>query len=140
MTWITIVLGLYLLWVGSILYRLYTNYLAARKTGLPLIFLPVNHYNPIWMILSVPIIQPLAAKFLPDWLFEPIDLATYGWEFRRGFSIFEKYGPAFVLVTGGANELSLIDPELATEVLKRIKEFPQPVMSKIIMDTFGPSL
>ncbi|KAJ9615390.1 hypothetical protein H2200_001465 [Cladophialophora chaetospira] len=140
MTWLAIILGLYLLWVGSTFYHFYINYLSARKTGLPLIILPISHYNPIWMILSVPIIQPLAAKLLPEWLFEPIDVATYGWEFRRGYSIFEKYGPAFILVTASSNELSLIDPEFATEVLKRIKDFPQTVMAKVIMDIFGPSL
>src|ERR1700753_768488 len=108
MTWLTIILLLYAVWVLSTLYRLYTNYLSARKTGLPMIFLPVNHYNPIWMILSVPIIRPLAEKLLPEWMYESVDLATYGWEFRRGYSIFEKYGPAFIFVTGGANELSVI--------------------------------
>lgn len=92
------------------------------------------------MVLSVPIIQPLAAKYFPEWLFEAIDVATYGWEFRRGYSIFEKYGPAFILVTASANEFSLIDPELATEILKRIKDFPQTVMANKIMDIFGPSL
>src|ERR1700761_2618112 len=140
MTWLTIILGLYAVWVLSTLYRLYTNYLSARKTGLPMIFLPFNHYHPIWMILSVPIFQPLAAKLLPEWLYLPIDLATYGWEFRRGSSIFERYGPAFIFVTAGSNELSLIDPELATEVLKRIKEFPQTAMADVIMSIFGSNL
>ena len=52
----------------------------------------------------------------------------------------KKYGPAIILVTGGANEISLIDPELATEILKRLKEFPQTEMANVIMDIFGPSL
>jgi cytochrome P450 len=34
----------------------------------------------------------------------------------------------------------LIDPELATEILKRIKDFPQTDMGSVIMDIFGPSL
>jgi hypothetical protein len=108
MAWLTILLGLYLFWVASTLYSLFRNYLSARKTGLPLVILPFNHYNPVWMILSVPIIRPLAEKLLPGWMYEPIDLSTYGWEFRLGYSIFEKYGPAFILVSGSANELSVI--------------------------------
>ena len=140
MVWLTIFLSLYALWASSTLYRLFKNYLAARTTGLSMMILPVNHYNPIWMILSVPIIRPLAEKFLPTWMYEPIEVSTYGWEFRQGFSIFEKYGPAFILVTAGNNELSFIDPELATEVLKRPKDFPQTEMGNIIMNIFGPNL
>ena len=90
MFWLKVILGLYGLWASSTLYRLYTNYLSDRKTGLPMFFLPVNHYNPVYMILSVPLFRPLAEKILPEWMYEPIDLSTYGWEFRRGYSFFEK--------------------------------------------------
>lgn len=140
MSWLTIFLSLWLIWALSCLQRLYKNYVSARKTGLPIIILPINHYNPIWMILSVPM-RPLFKKYLPTWIFEPIELATYGWEFRLKEAIFEKYKtPAFILVTAGANELSLNDPELAYEVLKRIKDFPNTEMASVIMNIFGPSL
>lgn len=140
MSWLTIFLSLWLVWVLSCLQRLYKNYVSARKTGLPIIILPINHYNPIWMVLSVPM-RPLFEKYLPTWMFEPIELATYGWEFRLKEAIFDKYKtPAFILVTAGANELSLNDPELAYEVLKRIKDFPNTDMASVIMNIFGPSL
>ena len=55
-------------------------------------------------------------------------------------SIFQKYGPAFILATPGCNELSIIDPELITEVLKRPKDFPNTDIGEVIMNVFGPSL
>lgn len=139
MTWITILLSLYSLWVASNVWQLLKNYLSARKTGLPIIIFPLNNYHPIWMILSVPL-RPLFEKHLPASIYERIDLATYGFEFRLKESIFKKYGPAFILVTSGSNELSLIDPELAAEVLKRIKDFPNTDISGVILNIFGPSL
>jgi cytochrome P450 len=140
MTWLTIFLAFYVVWIIATLQAFYKNYSLARKTGLPLLLLPLSHYNPIWMILSVPLIRPLAEKILPEWIYEIVDVATYGWEFRRGWSIFEKYGPAFILVSASANELSVTDPELATEILKRIKDFPQTYMASVIMNIFGPNL
>ncbi|KIW92230.1 uncharacterized protein Z519_07214 [Cladophialophora bantiana CBS 173.52] len=139
MSWISILLTLYGLWVVSTLWNLFKNYLSARKTGLPIIIFPLNNYHPIWMIFSVPL-RPLFERFLPGWAYEPINLATYGFEFRSKNAIFEKCGPAFILVTAGSNELSLMDPELASEVLKRIKDFPNTDIGGVILNIFGPSL
>ncbi|KIW22830.1 uncharacterized protein PV07_11088 [Cladophialophora immunda] len=139
MSWVSILLTLYGLWVASTLWKLFKNYLSARKTGLPMVVFPLNNYHPIWMILSVPL-RPLFEKLLPDWMYEPINLATYGFEFRSKTAVFAKRGPAIILVTAGSNELSLMDPELASEVLKRIKDFPNTDIGGVILNIFGPSL
>ncbi|EXJ74386.1 uncharacterized protein A1O5_02682 [Cladophialophora psammophila CBS 110553] len=139
MSWISILLTLYGLWVASTLWNLFKNYLSARKTGLPIIVFPLNNYHPIWMIFSVPL-RPLFERVLPGWVYEPINLATYGFEFRSKNALFKKCGPAFILVTAGSNELSLMDPELASEVLKRIKDFPNTDIGGVILNIFGPSL
>ncbi|KIW83245.1 hypothetical protein Z517_02490 [Fonsecaea pedrosoi CBS 271.37] len=139
MAWISILATLYGLWVASTLWNLFKNYLSARKTRLPIIVFPLNNYHPIWMIVSVPL-RPLFEKFLPDWMYEPINLATYGFEFRSKTAVFDKRGPAVILVTAGSNELSLMDPELASEVLKRIKDFPNTDIGGVILNIFGPSL
>ncbi|KAK4946175.1 hypothetical protein LTR10_014687 [Elasticomyces elasticus] len=139
MNWLQAILTLFALWLSSNLYGLLRNYLAARKTGLPLFILPINIYNPIWMISLVPL-NPLFKKFLPTWLYEPVNIATYGFEVRLKSSIFEKYGPAFILVTSGPMEMSIIDPELIVEVLKRPKDFPNTEISAIIMKLFGHNL
>ena len=131
--------ALFGLWLLSNLYSLFRNYLSARKSGLPIIIFPFNNYHPLWMVLSVPL-RPLFERYLPAWMYKSINLATYGFEFRCKTSIFEKNCPAFILVTAGSNELSLMDPDLATEVLKRIKDFPNTDIGGVILNIFGPSL
>ena len=139
MTWTVILLLLFGLWVSSNFYSLFRNYLTARKTGLPILICPINNYNPLWMVSCIPL-NPLYKRLLPSWIYEGIDVASYGFEFRVKSSIFQKYGPAFILATPGCNELSIIDPELITEVLKRPKDFPNTDIGEVIMNVFGPSL
>jgi hypothetical protein len=124
----TALLGLYLLWVLSTLYSFTRNYLTARKTGLPLILFPFSHYNPFFMVLSVPL-RPFVQKILPESIYLNFELATYGWEFRQKNKVFDKYGPAFIFVTASANELSFVDYELAEIVLRRIEDFPNTPMA-----------
>ncbi|KAI1613724.1 cytochrome P450 [Exophiala viscosa] len=129
----------WLFWLSSNLYGLLRNYLAARKTGLPLFLLPINIYNPIWMVSLVPL-NPLFKRIFPSWLYESVDIGTYGFEVRLKSSLFEKTGPAFILVTSGPMEMSIIDPELIFEILKRPKDFPNTEISAVIMDIFGSSV
>ncbi|KAI1622719.1 cytochrome P450 monooxygenase [Exophiala viscosa] len=139
MSWLAIILTLFALWLSSNLYGLLRNYLAARKTGLPLFLLPINIYNPIWMVTLVPL-NPLFKRIFPSWLYESVDIGTYGFEVRLKSSLFEKTGPAFILVTSGPMEMSIIDPELIFEILKRPKDFPNTEISAVIMDIFGSSV
>lgn len=139
MPWLLILFSLFAIWAGSNLWSLYKNYLSARKTGLPIVICPVNPYHPLWLIFSVPL-RPLFEKYLPAWIYRRLNLAIYGFEFRGKMDVFGDKGPAFVLVTCGANELSLMDPELAVEVLKRIKDFPNTDIGNVIVGLFGPNL
>ena len=139
MSWLSILLALYSVWILSTLYHLFKNYLSARKTGLPIIIFPLNNYSLLWLVSSVPL-RPLYEKYLPASIYERINLATYGWEFRVKDSIFDKYGHAFVTVTAGPNELSVKDPELATEILKRMQDFRHTDMGATIMKVLGPNL
>ena len=135
-----IFLGLIGIWLISNFYSLLRNYQAARRAGIPIFVVPWNMYNPLWMIPSVPL-QPYLQKYLPSAWYEHIDVATYGYEFRHARnSLHDKYGDAIILVTSGPMELSTSDPELAAEVLKRLKEFPPTKQTGVIMNMFGPTL
>lgn len=85
-------------------------------------------------------LNPLFRKILPEWLYEPVNLGTYGFEIRLKSSIFEKYGPAVMLVSSGPMEMSIIDPELAVEILKRPKDFPNNDITGVILNIFGTNL
>lgn len=52
---LTIIGGLVALYLLRFPYKLARNYIVARKTGLPIIIVPIDHNHPIWMVASVPL-------------------------------------------------------------------------------------
>jgi hypothetical protein len=140
MAWTTIPILLASLWLGSTFYSLARNYLSARKIGAPIFILPWNTQNPIWMIFSVPLV-PSLEKYLPASWYRVLNMSTYGFEFRLKEDLFGKDdNDAVVLVTSGPVELSIRDPELASEVMRRLKDFPGTDAAGFIMGIFGPNL
>lgn len=140
MAWTTIVILLVGLWLVSNFYSLTRNYLSARKIGAPMFIIPWNIYNPVWMIAAVPLVVPLE-KYIPASWYRTLNLATYGFEFRSKEDIFVEDGnDAIVLVTSGPVEVSVRDPEVSSEILKRLKDFPATDVVAVIMNVFGPNL
>lgn len=139
MSWILIVLILFTVWIGSNIYALIKNYLAARKSGFPLVICPINPNHVLWMLTSVPL-RPILKRFLLDSLFHRLNMSIYGWEAIEKFSPFAKYGRNFILVTCGKNELNIAEPELAVEVLRKPKDFIQTDVGSFIMRVFGENL
>lgn len=139
MAWTTILILLASLWLGSTFYSLVRNYLSARKIGAPISILPWNNQNPIWMIVSVPLVPPLE-KYLPASWYRALNMSTYGFEFRLKEDLFAKDKDTVVLVTSGPVEVSIRDPELASEVMRRLKDFPGTDIAGAIMGIFGPNL
>lgn len=135
-----ICLSLVGIWLVSNFCALFRNYRSARKAGLPTFIVPWNTYNPLWMVPSVSL-QPYLERYLPSSWYQTVGLAIYGFEFRNAkVGIHDKFGEAVVLVTSGPVELSTSDPELAVEVLKRLKEFPSTEQTAVILNIFGPSV
>ena len=73
-------------------------YTIARRTGFPTIISPVFSRSIPWMILG-PILQPTFEKYLPTWIYERMEIATHGWEFRNKRKFHDRLGDAFCLVT-----------------------------------------
>lgn len=67
-------------------------------------------------------------------------MGTYGFEFRLKEDLFGKDNDTVVLVTSGPVELSIRDPELSNEVMKRLKDFPGTDAAQFVMGIFGPNL
>lgn len=65
------------------LYGLLSNYNAARKTGLPLIVLPFDCGNPLWLIIDRKIVQ--LVRRIP---FGPGTFTRFNW---RGWEIWDRY-------------------------------------------------
>ena len=107
------------------LYHLEKNYLLARKTGLPIIILPIDCGNPLWQTADQ-IIIPLCKK-LPFGNGNFTRFNFRGWELRDRWRAFEENGPAFIFVTPGRNWLQLADPEAVAEIYQRREDFVRPL-------------
>ncbi|KAK5050358.1 hypothetical protein LTR84_003639 [Exophiala bonariae] len=141
MTWLTLLAGTILVWLIWNLSSLCRNYISARKVQAPTFIIPWNIYNPIWMILSVPL-APYLQRYLPTAWYRTINMGIYGFEFRSKENVFgdDKDNDVVVLVTSGPVEMSIRDPELATEILKRMKDFPTTEIAGVILNVFGPNV
>lgn len=114
-------------WLSIVLYVSYgllVNYIAARKTGLPLIVLPFDCGHPLWMIVDRKVVQ----------LFRniPFGSGTFtrfnwrGWEIRDRYRAHQQLGDAIFFVTPGKNYLQLCNAEAVSEIFQRRSDFPRP--------------
>ncbi|KAK6417606.1 hypothetical protein LTR95_017306 [Oleoguttula sp. CCFEE 5521] len=87
---VTIVVALLALCCLPWPYRFLRNFYYAMKAGVPVIILPWDQDNPLWIVISVPL-RPVLQKILPNVIFERIVLAIYGWEFHDKLRPFEQY-------------------------------------------------
>jgi hypothetical protein len=52
---LSIIAGLLALYLARFPYKLAVNYIKARRTGLPIIIVPIDQNHFLWMVLSVPL-------------------------------------------------------------------------------------
>jgi cytochrome P450 len=140
-----IVISVLLIYLSSLVYRLLGNLLKARKAGFPYIIIPWDQNSVFWMIAS-PALQPWLAKNMPKWVWDRLSLTIFGFEFRERLRPYEQYAApqgndlSYVIVTPGIFEVSTRDPEIASEVLRRTKDFVVPELNKLFMEKFGPNI
>ncbi|KAI4089759.1 MAG: hypothetical protein LQ339_008485 [Xanthoria mediterranea] len=130
--------ALFLSFALYLLYGLLVNYTAARKTGLPLIVLPFDCGNPLWLIIDRKVAQ--LVRRIP---FGPGTFTRFNW---RGWEIWDRYrahqqlGDAIFFVTPGKNYLQLCDAEAVSEIFQRRGDFPRPPESTEMLNIFGPNV
>jgi len=107
-------------WYLSALPRNFRN---ARKSGLPVYFCPVSQTNPLWLLIARFLGYTTLARIMPTFLFDALEVIITGWEHHSRYSVFQKRGVAFVLVTPGNNIVVIADPAIAIAVLQRRKDF-----------------
>ncbi|KAF7901053.1 hypothetical protein EAF00_003274 [Botryotinia globosa] len=125
----------YLLW--SII-AMKINHLRASKMGIPLIRLPVDSMNMIWLVL-----EPSLWRVL-DQL--PINFGNFGHYSRRGWHFHDKatshlkYGPIYGLVSPCDIYIYVADPD-AIEIFTRRGDFLRPSkMYTLLEKSFGCTL
>lgn len=102
---------------------LYRNYLAARKIGVPIRITPIDHVNPLWLVVDRRVLSAL--KRLPGWLGNN-SFTRYnyrGWEVPDRYFSHHELGGAYILVSSRNVWLYLSDPDAVTDITRRSKEF-----------------
>ena len=113
-----------LLGVLYILYGLKVNYDDARKTGLPIIVLPMDSANPLWMIIDRKVTQ--LVRRIPFCSGNFTRFNWRGWEIHDRYKAHQELGDALLFVTPGKMYLQLCDAEAVSEIFQRRIDFPRP--------------
>lgn len=116
------------------------NYLAARKLGVPVRIIPVDHINPPWTLVNQQIVALL--RRLPFGLGDN-NVTKYnylGFEIPLRWKSHQEMGDAFVLCSPARNWLYLGNPDIITAMLKRNNDFPHNSELTAMLDVFGPNI
>jgi hypothetical protein len=101
------------------------NYYHARKIGIPMIILPIDPGNPLWMSVD--------SFFIPYFKYIPFGSGNFtrfnwrGWEIEDRFSAHLELGDAFIFVTPGKSWLQVCNAEVLADVFQRRYDFVRPV-------------
>ncbi|KAG8158562.1 hypothetical protein KVR01_011684 [Diaporthe batatas] len=129
-----------LAWTLYCNFCLLQNYLIARKIGVPVRVIPIDHINPLWMLVDKKVLSLI--KKVPG----PLGNNSFT---RYNFRTFEMYdrcdshhemGDAFMIVTPRRNWLYLGNPDVIMEMFRRRSEFPQCIELTEMLDVFGKNL
>ncbi|KAL9599128.1 MAG: hypothetical protein Q9179_003657 [Wetmoreana sp. 5 TL-2023] len=131
-------LALSLSTVLYVLYGLLVNYNVARKTGLPLIVLPFDCGNPLWLIIDRKIVQLVHRIPFCSGTFTRFNWR--GWEIWDRYRAHQQLGDAILFVTPGKNYLQLCDAEAVSDIFQRRADFPRPPESTEMLNIFGPNI
>lgn len=140
--------SLLLLSIARFIYNLIKNVSTALSVGVPLIFVPVDQANLLWLILSPPNRRRLQ-KFLPARLWERMSLSIVGWEFHEKKRPFDqlanrKHGDetsrTFLLVGLRRFDLWTADPKAVGDIVLRIHDFVVPDSMGAVLGRFGPNV
>ncbi|KIY02714.1 uncharacterized protein Z520_01179 [Fonsecaea multimorphosa CBS 102226] len=120
------------------IHGLVSNYLIARKIGLPIILTPIDSLNPVW-VLARPVLDPLIRQ-LPFGLGDFAGYSYLGWGWEQRYRLHRRYGDGFVVVTPAECQLVLGDVDAAAEVLNRWKDFIKSPAMFAPFNIFGPNV
>lgn len=116
------------------------NYLAARKLGVPVRIIPVDHINPLWTLVGQRVVSIL--RRLPFGLGDN-NVTKYnylGFEIPLRWKPHEEMGDVFVLCSPARNWLYLGNADIITSMLKRNSDFPHDSELTAMLDVFGPNI
>ncbi|CAI6091937.1 unnamed protein product [Clonostachys chloroleuca] len=121
--------------------RLVQNYRIARRVGVPIRFVPIDHNNRLWLVVDRKVAW-LLRRWLPFGLGDN-NLTRFdwrGWEFEDKYKEHLLLGDAFMHVSPGKNWLYVCNPDSVLDILRRSRDFPRPMEIYELLNFFGPNL
>ncbi|TVY12897.1 Secologanin synthase [Lachnellula arida] len=125
-------------WVLYVLYCLALNYKRARKIGLPVVILPIDCGNPLWMSIDTRILPFF--KRLPFGFRNFTRFNYRGWEIKDRYRAHQALGDAFIFVTPGKIWLQVCNAETIADIFARKGDFTRPTEMLEMLNVFGPNL
>lgn len=116
------------------------NYLVARKIGVPLRVIPIDHINPLWMLVDRKVLS--LVRRLPGVLGDN-SFTRYNyrvWEMQDRCRSHQEMGGVFMMVTPGRNWLYIADPDALMDMFRRRTDFPQCIDLTEMLNVFGTNL
>lgn len=101
------------------------NYQQATQVGVPFRIIPINHNNPLWMLIDRRVLA--LVRCLPLGLGDN-SFTRYnfrGWELQDRYRSHQEMGDVWMHVTSVRNWLYVGDPDTVTEIWKRGRDFPR---------------
>lgn len=119
---------LFLAYFGWSMICLERNVRKARSLAIPIVRLPIDPVNFLWVFLQGHVwkildLLPIAWSSYPDF----IRFSYRGWQFREKSTTAVRFGPAWALVTPVTFYLQFTDPDAINELFQRRSDFIRPV-------------
>ena len=117
--------------------RLLLNYVGAIRIGLPIVIVPTNWQDPLWIVFG----KKLAwLQSLPFGLGSWYHYSFLGWNLNDRYTTHELLGGAFTMVTSNKNEIYICDPVNIHEAMGKHKRWLRPRELYSLFETFGPNV
>lgn len=125
---LSLLFGLALAYFGWSMFCLERNVSKARSMGVPVVRLPIDPVNFLWVFLQGHVWRmldslPIAWSSYPDF----VRFTYRGWHFRAKSSMAVRLGPVWALVTPVTFYLQFADPDAVNQIFSRRTDFIRPV-------------
>ncbi|KAI0190105.1 cytochrome P450 [Astrocystis sublimbata] len=128
----------YVIWI---IVCLELNVRKAKALNIPIVRLPIDSNNVIWILL-----QPHVWKILDAlpffWASYPrfVRFSRRGWFFDERATIHEQVGPVWALVTPVAINVHFADPDSIRDIVTRRGDFQRPIAELKLLELYGPCI
>ncbi|KAK3317335.1 putative cytochrome P450 [Cercophora scortea] len=123
--------------------RLELNVCRARALKVPIVRIPFDVNNNVWVIIQ-PLVWKLLARLLPNtpWSSYPdvVRFSHRNWYFTEKSDTAERFGRVWALVSPGNVHLQVSDPDVIRDMCSRWRDFSRPVQIYKMLAVYGPSV